>query len=178
VATVAVIRIGLGRMVSVVFRTCEEKDIARFQHLAQHLYAEDPNLKGVCPDVTLTYRDLTAKPDKGRVAIIEVGGCVVGYAIMIFFWSNEYGGNLIEIDELYIDESAQGIGVGTKFFTWMRNTFPQSKGWTLQVSHTNLGAIKLYQRLGFKPSRNQHMIKVFDDPNFAGILEESAKAQL
>ena len=166
-------------MVAIEFRTCEEKDVARFQRLAQELYAEDPNLEGVCPDVSLTYRDLAAKPDKGRVVIIDVDGRAVGYGIMIFFWSNEYGGNLIEIDELYIDETARGLGVGTRFFAWMRQSFPDSKGWTLQVAHTNPGALKLYERLGFKASRNQHMIKVFDDPKFTGLLEDTgSKAHL
>jgi GNAT superfamily N-acetyltransferase len=84
-------------------------------------------------------------------------GSVVGYAILIFFWSNDYGSNIIEIDGLFVDEMARGTGFGKMFtFAWLKSNFATiSKGWTLQIAHKNERAIKLYEKLGFVVSRNQ-----------------------
>jgi GNAT superfamily N-acetyltransferase len=145
------------------FRACRQEDLPRVQALMNELYSEDSNLAHLPrPDISLTWRELTAKPDKGMLVAIESAGVVCGYAIVIFFWSNEYGKNLLEIDEVFIDDAHRGCGIGGKFFSWLRSTFADSSaGWTLQVAHKNKDARKLYERLGFKTSRNEHMICIF-----------------
>ncbi len=146
------------------FREAVEKDLEPVVKLVNELYDEDPNVHGLRVDLRLTYLEFLSHPDKGRLITFEKDGQVAGYAIIVFFWSNEYGSNLIEIDELYVDSHFRGGGVGTKFFSWLQDTFGQvSAGWTLQVGYTNPEATKLYDRLGFKKSRNQHMICVFEE---------------
>jgi GNAT superfamily N-acetyltransferase len=145
------------------FRAAREEDVPRLQSFMNELYSEDPNIADKPrPDIGRTFRELSAHPDKGQLVALCADGVPCGYAILIFFWSNEYGTNVIEIDEVYVDESHRGCGIGGKFFSWLRSTFADSSaGWTLQVAHKNEAARKLYERLGFKQSRNEHMICIF-----------------
>lgn len=147
------------------FRTAQERDIPALQSFMDELYAHDPNIGHLPrPDISLTFRELTARPDKGRLVVLEADNVPCGYAILIFFWSNEYSNNVIEIDELFVDEAHRGCGIGGKFFSWLRSTFADSSaGWTLQVAYKNEAARNLYARLGFKSSRNEHMILIFDE---------------
>jgi len=146
------------------FREAVETDLDSVQRLMNGLYDEDPNVHGLRPDVHLTYLEFLNHPDKGRLIAFEKDGMVAGYAIIVFFWSNEYGSNLVEIDELFVDGHFRGGGLGTKFFSWLQVTFGSvSAGWTLQVARSNSAAIKLYDSLGFKNSRNQHMICEFQE---------------
>lgn len=146
-----------------IFRACKDCDIETLQTLVGKLYKEDANVSHVRPNVQISCQELAAKPDKGQVVIFEIESKIVGYAILIFFWSNEYAGDIIEIDELYVDENYRGSGVATKFFSWLKTAFAKSSaGWSLQVAHQNVAALRLYERLGFTVSRNQHLIKVHD----------------
>jgi GNAT superfamily N-acetyltransferase len=144
-------------------RTAGDGDLVLLRRLMDELYSEDPNIASLPrPDISLTMREFRAHPEKGRLVLLECDGTPCGYAILVFFWSNEYGNNIIEIDEVFVDSDFRGRGIGGKFFSWLRSEFADSSaGWTLQVSHKNEDARRLYERLGFKSSRNEHMICIF-----------------
>jgi len=148
-----------------LFRICVESDVGRVQLLADELYDSDPNTKNIRPDLRLTYQELTGKPEKGRLIVFEAESEVIGYCIAIFFWSNEYRGNILEIDELYVSEKWRSTGVGTKLFGWLERTFAEEVvGFSLQVANHNKPALRFYQRLGFLPARNEHMIRLLPKP--------------
>ena len=48
----------------------------------------------------------------GRIWIALEGDRLIGYLIVVFLMSLEYGGMAAEIDELYVDGSERGRGVG------------------------------------------------------------------
>ena len=149
------------RSKGVEFRVCTETDLHAVQQLANELYLSDANTRHVQPNIRLTFRELSQKPDKGRLIVFEANDQIIGYCIIIFFWSNEYSGDIVEIDELYIAEKWRGAGIGTELFAWFESVFAGTvAGFSLQVAHHNTGAIRLYERLGFSLSRNQHMIRV------------------
>ncbi len=131
------------------------------------LYAEDPNSDSKTtsrpPSIKLTMAEFERKPDKGSLISILEGTDLIGYAIIIFFWSNEYGGDVIEIDELYISPASRNRGVGSSFFTWLEIEYKDSaRGLSLQVSPQNCQAVELYERLGFSLSPNKHLLKLRD----------------
>src|SRR5690242_7700596 len=71
--------------------------------MMEALYGEDEPAAGV--DRTrfpVTIRTLVEEPSRGRIVLFEEGDAVWGYAVLIPFWSNEFGGNLVLIDELFV----------------------------------------------------------------------------
>jgi len=147
--------------ITTLFRFCVEADLQAVQQLVNDLYASDPNVSDLRPDIALTFLELSRKPEKGRLVVFEKDSQIIGYCIAIFFWSNEYAGNIVEIDELYISEHHRGSGIGTALFKWLKQTFADHlAGFSLQVAHHNKDARRLYEKLGFLSSRNEHMIRI------------------
>ena len=146
----------------VVIRNCKKADLVELQALVEELYVTDTGPNADIPDVSLTYNALKASPKKGRLLVFEKADRLVGYAIIIFFWSNEFAGDIVEIDEILVTEDARGTGVGTAFFKWLTGEYRgRAMGWSLQVNPSNKGALRLYESLGFRHSANWHLLNVF-----------------
>jgi GNAT superfamily N-acetyltransferase len=143
-----------------VFRACTQADLPVVRQFAKQMYLEDADAHSGSPDMDLTHKQLSSKPDKGQVLVFEKNGQLVGYAIIIFFWSNEFHGDVIDIDELYVDGPYRGTGVAREFFAWLEAAYPESAGMSLQVSHSNPRAARLYESVGFGTSRNRHMFRL------------------
>ncbi|HEY9870265.1 MAG TPA: GNAT family N-acetyltransferase [Candidatus Obscuribacterales bacterium] len=143
-----------------VFRQCTQADLPVVRQFASQMYLEDSDAHSGSPNMDLTYKHLSSKPDKGRVVVFDKNGQLVGYAIIIFFWSNEFHGDVIDIDELYVDGPYRRTGVAREFFAWLEETYPESVGMSLQVSHSNARAAKLYESIGFNSSPNRHMFRL------------------
>lgn len=146
-----------------MFRQCIESDLTQVQILADQLYAEDPKTRDVRTDVSRTFREFQTRPDKGQLIVFDDDGCIIGYCIIIFFWSNEYGGNVIDIDEICVAKERRRSSVATELIFWLEKEFEgEAVGYTLEVSSDNTAAFNLVSKLGFRPVRNQHMIKILN----------------
>ena len=82
------------------------------------LYREDPGPRPVAREqIEHTLAMLRDEPSRGRVLVLEVDGRPEGYALLIAFWSNELGGEVCEVDELFVNpyttvaRAAQHLGV-------------------------------------------------------------------
>jgi ribosomal protein S18 acetylase RimI-like enzyme len=144
-----------------MFRRCTEADLPVVQKLVDQIYDEDPNTQDLVADIRLTFFELEKRPEKGQLIVFDDHGNVVGYCIIIFFWSNEYGGNIIDIDEICVDKEKRRSSIATDLLVWLERTYAsQSVGFTLEVAHHNKAAQSLVEKMGFAPVRNQHMIKI------------------
>ncbi len=108
-----------------------------------------------------TFRQLAAHPDYGSVVVFEAEGRITGYALLINFWSNEYGGIVLNIDELYVAPEWRGAGVGTAFLNHLAaghlGDFVALK---LEVLPYNRRALRLYEKLGFQKSDRDFLIRL------------------
>jgi len=119
------------------------------------LNAEDPGPAPAEPQqMRVTLDRLRIEPYRGRAAVCEMNGRVVGYSLLIAFWSNELGGEICTIDELYVSPEYRSRGLATALFTELLER--DSRLWNaspaalaLEVSPHNDRARALYERLGF-----------------------------
>ncbi len=120
------------------------------------LYSEDPGPKAMSMQKAMaTLMHLSQKPDLGKVVVMEEGIEIIGYAILVNFWSNEYGGVVIHIDELFVTVPYRSKGIGTGFVQYVIATkMEEVVCLQLEVTPDNQRAKKLYQRLGFKMKSN------------------------
>lgn len=92
-----------------------------------------------------------------RIVIFE-DKYTMGYCQLSFTYSNEVGGPCVLIEEVYVKPEFQGQGAGSQFFAWLFAEYPDAKRFRLELSESNEGAERLYQRLGFQPLPYKQMI--------------------
>jgi GNAT superfamily N-acetyltransferase len=127
--------------------------------MMNRLYAEDIPASDVDESrFPETLHKLLTQPQTGRIVLLRVRGKVQGYALLIPFWSNEYGGFLVWVDELFVMAEARRQGVGRGLFLWLTNEKPFSAvGIFLEVSPRNHHARRLYEQIGFTDRENGTM---------------------
>jgi GNAT superfamily N-acetyltransferase len=107
-----------------------------------------------------TIKFLLAEPSRGSVIVFAEGTALCGYAILIPYWSNEFGGTLLCVDELFVIPVARNRGIGHQFFEFLSRTRPfNAVAIALEVSPGNLRAQRLYESIGFRPRRNATLIR-------------------
>jgi GNAT superfamily N-acetyltransferase len=119
------------------------------------LNAEDPGSHPVpSENMRRTLRELRRAPGRGRAVVLELDGRIRGYALLISFWSNELGGNVCTIDELYVEPEHRGRGHATGLIEclsarsepWLESTV----GLALEATPDNVRARRFYERIGFR----------------------------
>jgi GNAT superfamily N-acetyltransferase len=123
------------------------------------LYGHDPSPAPVsAPQIRATLDVFRLEPIRGRTVVLEEHGIITGYAFLVSFWSNELGGEVCTIDELYVNPESRRRGHSTSLVLSLRDdrslwpTRPVAL--ELEVSLANHGARALYDRLGFRPRHN------------------------
>ena len=142
------------------YRPVRRDEIEILTALAARFYDENPTVKPFCAkNIESTVDELARHPEKGTVFVIERGNDLAGYAILINSWSNEYGGNILNIDELYLLPAHRRQGIASDFIGLLSRVVPAGTvAMQLEVAHSNKSA-SLYKKLGFRVCRNALMIK-------------------
>jgi ribosomal protein S18 acetylase RimI-like enzyme len=119
------------------------------------LNAEDPGPHPVgVEQVYRTLATLRREPWRGHAVVLELDSVIVGYALLISFWSNEVGGELCTVDEIFIQPTHRSQGHGSRLLgelvrgsdLWGKG----ARGVSLEVTPANARAWRLYERLGFR----------------------------
>jgi len=141
------------------YRDFEEEDFGELRGMVFCLYAEDP--EGLPIDdakIAKTINESRTYPDKLRILVIRADEAVVGYSILVFCWSNEYGGDILCIDELYIKKEFRGNRLAADFIDYLVNTCINVVAISVEATPSNEAAVRLYKRLGFEESQNDHLV--------------------
>jgi len=117
------------------------------------LNREDPGPTPIAADqVRRTLEVLRREPWRGRAVVLELDGRPAGYALLIACWSNELGGEVCEVDELFVTPEQRSRGYGRALF----GAIERGEIWSgpaaaiaLGVLPDNARARRLYERLGF-----------------------------
>jgi ribosomal protein S18 acetylase RimI-like enzyme len=112
-----------------------------------------------------TLARLRREPWRGRPVVLDVGH-VVGYALLIAYWSNEFGGEVCAVDELYVARDFRSRGHGAALIQAIErgDVWPAPvAAIALGVTPRNTRARRLYERLGFA-TVGVSMVKKFIPP--------------
>lgn len=119
--------------------------------MMRELYATDARDLNVVPDkFPATIDRLIAEPTRGRVLLFMQADVVCGYALLIPYWSNEFGGTMLLVDEILVEKEFRGQGIGRAFFAFITAEPPfEAVALGLEVSPKNARARALYESMGF-----------------------------
>lgn len=158
-----------------MWRAAEISDDAAIVALGLALYREDPSPEPV-PEASFrrTLAAFRAAPWKGRALVLDLDGSVAGYALLVSYWSNELGGEVCAIDELYVAGAARNRGWGSRLLEalvagsdlWLGSAVALALG----VAPENTRARALYERLGFS-GKNVSLSRRREPPGARSRLE-------
>jgi GNAT superfamily N-acetyltransferase len=136
-----------------MWRLAIESDDDVLVELCRGLFQEDPGpFPADARNMYGTLLTLRREPWRGRAVVLEIDGRVVGYALLVAYWSNELGGEVCAVDELYVARAFRGRGSGAALFEALErdDVWPTPfVAIALGVTPGNARARRLYERLGF-----------------------------
>jgi len=137
-------------------RPATTDDISLLVTLMTEFYAEAATpLNAAC--ATEAFAALLADDRLGKVWLIQAGNNDVGYVVVTFSYSMEFGGRNGFVDDLFIQAAFRGAGFGTAALKEVR-TFCEEQGVRalhLETGRDNAAAQALYRRAGFKVTDRQ-----------------------
>lgn len=102
-----------------------------------------------------TFGEILTHSPLARGWIVIVGDDrPAGYLLASLTWSNEFGGRVAWMEELYLRPEARGRGVGRRVLeAALEELKARDKvaGFRLEVAPANVSVSELYRRLGFTP---------------------------
>ncbi len=146
------------------FRTFSQDDDLEVREMIFALYREDSEGEPITNEkISRTLSVLEENSQRGELIIFDMEGTVVGYSILIYYWSNEFGGDLLTIDELYVKPEWRSNGISTAFFNHIVNKYKETVvGFKLEVTPSNSRAMQHYQNLGFTAIMNKGFVKLVE----------------
>jgi GNAT superfamily N-acetyltransferase len=119
--------------------------------MMRELYADDGSETIADPaKFPATIERLLAEPSRGRILLFMRDETVCGYALLIPYWSNEFGGIVLFIDELLVEQEFRGQGIARSFFAFVERDRPfDAVALALEVVPGNARARSLYESMQF-----------------------------
>ena len=127
------------------FKPLEISDISIITQMMQDFYAIDNYPMDIEVAKTL-FQEFISNENLGKSWLIYSENEIVGYIILTFIFSFEYGGKIAFVDELFIKETARGKGFGKEAIQFIQREVPKLslKLLYLEVEPHNENAQKLY----------------------------------
>ena len=127
------------------FKPLEISDISIITQMMQDFYAID-NYPMDVEVAKKLFQEFISNEHLGKSWLIYTENEIVGYIILTFIFSFEYGGKIAFVDELFIKETARGKGFGKEAIQFIQREVPKLslKLLYLEVEPHNENAQKLY----------------------------------
>ena len=127
------------------FKPLEIVDIEIITQMMQDFYAID-NYPMDVEVAKKLFQEFISNEHLGKSWLIYTENEIVGYIILTFIFSFEYGGKIAFVDELFIKETARGKEIGKEAIQFIQREVPKLslKLLYLEVEPHNENAQKLY----------------------------------
>jgi len=136
-----------------MFRPYRPEEESTVIALMRALDAEGAGIRPIREEMPArTFAYLRGSEDRGAcVVAVDEAEQIVGYALLFPFWSAEYGGLLLLLDELYVAPARRSQGLGAAFLAWIE-AYAAARGHvaiSLVAMAHNERAIAFYDRAGY-----------------------------
>ena len=139
-------------------RRLRQQDRELYLSMARDFYSSEAVSHNV-PQAYLerTFDELMRSDTYAVCYLLEHAGAVAGYALLARTFSQEAGGPVVWVEELWIQPRFRGLGLGGTFLRELPRHLPAAR-YRLEVEPDNHRAKALYARCGFSPLEYEQMI--------------------
>ena len=136
-----------------MIRKLTRQDEELYIKLAQEFYHSEAVLHPVDQaNIVNTFHELMRSDTYAECYILETEGKTAGFVLIAKTFSQEAGGIVCWIEEIFIRPEFRGKGIATEFFAAYEEMEPVgTKRWRLEIEPGNKKAQALYERRGFHP---------------------------
>lgn len=134
-----------------MIRPLTKNDKEMYKILAKEFYTSEAVLHPI-PDshIESTFQEMMHSDRYAVGYALEQDGIMVGYALLAKTFSQEAGGMVLWLEELYVREQYRGCGLGREFFAFLEEMRgSEITRIRLEVEEENKKAVELYQKMGF-----------------------------
>lgn len=133
-----------------MIRKLQASDRDAYLELANAFYHSEAVLHAV-PQVHLekTFEAAVSGSPYVECLLFEENGQITGFALLALTWSQEAGGLVVWIEELFVKPEYRGQGIGKAFFAWLEENYPNASRFRLEIEPDNHRAEALYRQMGF-----------------------------
>jgi len=139
-------------MAALTCRVAAPADLDILLELIRGLQQDDPwSVPFREEEVRASVYELLLNPSVGRAFLIYQAELCIGYVVLSFDFSLEYGGKNAWIDELFVRPEFRGHGIGSRTLDFAAQTARElgARVLHLEVNRGN-PAVELYRRCGFE----------------------------
>ena len=146
-----------------MIRKMTENEKELYITMAEEFYNSDAVLHPIPRDYfEKTANEALRSDEYAEIYLLEYEGETAGYGLTARTFSQEAGGQVLWIEELYIRKEFRSKGLGREFFSSLED---KNRGeivrLRLEVEADNTRAISLYERLGYEVLDYVQMVKDF-----------------
>ncbi len=135
------------------------KDRQNYLDMANEFYHTNATAHPVPYEfLTETFDHILNDNRYGDIFICEENSTPVGYILTAKTWSQEGGGMVVWIEEIFVKKEFRGKSFGTQMIDYVISEVPAQR-YRLEVEPENEKAVKLYKRLGFDFMEYNSMVK-------------------
>lgn len=110
-----------------------------------------------------TFNLLMEGLDFAKAYVCEKNNKTVGYILLALTYSNEAGGMVVWLDEIYVKPEFRSQGIGSELIDFIIEKYKNKIArFRLEITESNIGAKKLYLSKGFKDLSYRQMEILYD----------------
>lgn len=110
-----------------------------------------------------TFNLLMEGLDFAKAYVCEKNNKTVGYILLALTYSNEAGGMVVWLDEIYVKAEFRSQGIGSELIDFVIEKYKNKiSRFRLEITESNIGAKKLYLSKGFKDLSYRQMEILYD----------------
>lgn len=144
-----------------MIRKIQQEDKETFLRLARQFYASEAVLHPVPDQYHLnTFQEMLRSDVYAEGYLFEADGETAGYGLISKTFSQEAGGLVIWLEELFLLPEYRSHGIGREFFRYLEENGKMARI-RLEVEEDNVRAVALYEKLGYQSLPYLQMIKEF-----------------
>lgn len=83
---------------------------------------------------------------------------LAGFGVITTYYTSEVAGITVQLEDLFIKEEYRSKGIAKAYFKEVMESYPDAARFRLEVSPSNLSAIRLYETIGFERLDYNQMI--------------------